>query len=173
MGFICYDFPEVIDMTIGKRIRDARKAKGYTQEYLAEKLIVSRQAVSKWEQDQTSPDTGNLIALAELLDTSVEFLATGKRSSVPESVPVSGDAFYMGSLIPLAVMFLCSMIGLFSGEYTDMVTIPVDSGTRVGIPFLLYGDSPAAIALLIISFVAFLLYILMLFLGRYLNHNKK
>ena len=52
-------------MTIGNRIAELRKAKGFTQEYVADQLGVSRQAVSKWEQDQTSPDTKNLIALAE------------------------------------------------------------------------------------------------------------
>lgn len=65
-------------MTIGNRICQLRKSKGYTQEYVADQLGVSRQAVSKWEQDQTSPDTKNLIALAQLLDTSVEYIATGK-----------------------------------------------------------------------------------------------
>lgn len=64
-------------MTIGKRISELRKAKGYSQEYIAEQLGVSRQAVSKWEQDQTCPDTKNLIALAKLLETTVEYIAVG------------------------------------------------------------------------------------------------
>ena len=64
-------------MTIGNRIAELRKAKGFTQEYVADQLGVSRQAVSKWEQDQTSPDTKNLIALAQLLDTDISFLAMG------------------------------------------------------------------------------------------------
>lgn len=64
-------------MTIGNRISELRKAKGYTQEYVAEQLGVSRQAVSKWEQNQTSPDTKNLIALSSLLGVSIEFLAMG------------------------------------------------------------------------------------------------
>lgn len=68
-------------MTIGNRISELRKQKNYSQEYLAEILGVSRQAVSKWEQDKSSPDTQNLIALAELLGVSVEFLATGKESA--------------------------------------------------------------------------------------------
>lgn len=64
-------------MTIGNRIAELRKSKGFTQEYIADQLGVSRQAVSKWEQDQTSPDTKNLIALAQLLDTDITFLAMG------------------------------------------------------------------------------------------------
>lgn len=66
-------------MTIGKRISDLRKTFSYSQEYVAEKIGVSRQAVSKWEQDQTAPDTYNLIALAELFHVTVEYLATGRK----------------------------------------------------------------------------------------------
>ena len=64
--------------TIGQRINELRKSNSFSQEYVAEKLNVSRQAVSKWEQDLSAPDTYNLIALAELFGVSVEFLATGK-----------------------------------------------------------------------------------------------
>ena len=76
-------------MTLGTRIAELRKQAGYSQEYLAQALNISRQAVSKWEQDQTSPDTGNLIALASLLGVSVEYLATGKKPepSAVHSVP--------------------------------------------------------------------------------------
>ncbi|MDD3227637.1 MAG: helix-turn-helix transcriptional regulator [Oscillospiraceae bacterium] len=72
-------------MSIGKRIAKQRKQKNFSQEYIAEKLDVSRQAVSKWEQDLTNPDTGNLIKLAELFDVSVEYLATGKTEEPPTS----------------------------------------------------------------------------------------
>ena len=71
-------------MTIGKRISDLRKASGYSQEYVAEKLGVSRQAVSKWETDAAAPDTYNLIALAELFSVSVEYIAIGKKENSEE-----------------------------------------------------------------------------------------
>ena len=61
-------------MSMGTRIRQARNRKGYTQEYVAEALDVSRQAVHKWEKDQSKPDTANLMALAQLLDTTVDQL---------------------------------------------------------------------------------------------------
>jgi len=51
-------------MTIGNRIKALRTEKKLSQEYLAEKLGVSRQAVSKWESGASSPSTDNLIALA-------------------------------------------------------------------------------------------------------------
>lgn len=67
-------------MTIGSRIAKCRKEKNLSQEYIAEMLEVSRQAVSKWECDITEPDTGNLIALSNLLGVSVEYLAKGETA---------------------------------------------------------------------------------------------
>jgi len=66
-------------MTIGNRIRTLRKGLNYSQEYLAEQLNISRQAVSKWEKDLTSPDTKNMIQLAQLLNSTVEYIASGKN----------------------------------------------------------------------------------------------
>lgn len=66
-------------MSIGRRISELRKGSSLSQEYVAEKLGVTRQAVSKWETDASAPDTYNLIALAELFDVSVEYIATGKK----------------------------------------------------------------------------------------------
>ena len=74
-------------MSIGQRIQELRKEHSYSQEYVAERLNVSRQAVSKWENDTSAPDTYNLIALAELFDVSVEYIATGKQNSPPPAVP--------------------------------------------------------------------------------------
>ena len=75
-------------MTLGERIAKLRNECGYSQEYIAEQLEVSRQAVSKWEKDLSSPDTENLIKLAEVLNTSVQFLATGKDFYFPEGKPL-------------------------------------------------------------------------------------
>ena len=62
------------------RITDLRKGKNLSQGQLASLLEVSRQAVSKWENDTASPDTLRLIQLADVLSTDVEYLATGKKS---------------------------------------------------------------------------------------------
>ena len=64
-------------MNIGERITTLRKEKDISQTELAKRLSVSRQAVSKWEQGSSTPDTERLIQLAEILDTEVEYLATG------------------------------------------------------------------------------------------------
>ena len=59
-------------MNIADRIQYLRKQKGYSQEELADKVGVSRQAVSKWENGSSDPSTTNLIALANLFDITPE-----------------------------------------------------------------------------------------------------
>lgn len=74
-------------MSVGERITILRKEQNLSQGQLAEIMGVSRQAISKWENDQTSPDTMKLIQLADVLNTEVEYLATGNKP-VYESAPV-------------------------------------------------------------------------------------
>ena len=61
-------------MTLGEKIKEARKECGLSQEQLAEKLAVSRSAVAKWEANNGLPDVDNLRALASLLNVSVDYL---------------------------------------------------------------------------------------------------
>ena len=152
-------------MSMGSRISRLRKSKGFTQEYIAEALGVSRQAVYKWEKDRTKPDTANLIALASLLGTTVDYLANG---SVKQSSN-SASRYWKASLIPLILIPLCWLIGMLSGVYTDMVQLPVGNGLRMGLPLLMYGRSPFAIVLVVVSIISFLLFILLLFLGHLAN----
>lgn len=74
-------------MSLGERITQLRKEQNISQGQLARALEVSRQAVSKWENDQSSPDTLKLIRLADVLNTEVEYLATGQKP-VYESPPI-------------------------------------------------------------------------------------
>ncbi len=74
-------------MSIGERISELRAQKNLSQGDLASALSVSRQAISKWENDQSSPDTIHLIQLADLLDTEVAYLATGVKP-VYEEAPI-------------------------------------------------------------------------------------
>ena len=54
-------------MTMADRIQALRKAKGISQEELADKIGVSRQAISKWESEQSSPDLEKIILLSDFL----------------------------------------------------------------------------------------------------------
>lgn len=67
-------------MSLGERIMELRKASGMSQLELSRQMEVSRQAVSKWESDQSNPDASNLIRLSEVLDTDIEYLTTGRRT---------------------------------------------------------------------------------------------
>ena len=70
-------------MTIetANRLYELRKQQGLSQEELAEKLGVSRQAVSKWERSEASPDTDNLIALAKIYGMSLDELVYGEKKT--------------------------------------------------------------------------------------------
>ena len=64
-------------MTLGKKLRSARKSAGLTQEQLSEKLLVSRQAITKWEAGKGMPDIENLKQLSKLLNISIDYLLDG------------------------------------------------------------------------------------------------
>lgn len=61
-------------MALSDNIKKAREKQGFSQEYIADKLNVSRQAVSKWETGQSEPSTQNLLQLAEVLKVDANIL---------------------------------------------------------------------------------------------------
>lgn len=69
-----------MDLAMAQRLVDRRKAAGLSREALAAQLGVSRQAVSKWERSESSPDTDNLIALAALYGVSLDELLYGEAT---------------------------------------------------------------------------------------------
>lgn len=75
-------------MSIGERISTLRKEANLSQGQLASMLDVSRQAVSKWENDLSAPDSLKMIRLADVLNTETEYLATGRLTPKPEPVVV-------------------------------------------------------------------------------------
>lgn len=127
--------------TIGNRIAKYRKEQGLTQEGLAEKLGVSSQAVSKWENDISCPDIGLLPQLCKTLGITTDELLTGNGATVRmlpqhERKPledltfrvrinsVAGDKVRVN--LPMVLVKLCMEIGVdvvpnMSGENTDML----------------------------------------------------
>ena len=75
--------------TLGQRIREHRRRAGLSQEALARRMDVSRQAVTKWESSQSAPSTENLFRLAELFGTTVDLLLPSEGADAPaaEAVP--------------------------------------------------------------------------------------
>ena len=76
-----------MNVEIANRLMQMRKKKGLSQEELAEQLGVSRQAVSKWECAESSPDTDNLIALSKIYGVTLDELINGAPDEVKEGTP--------------------------------------------------------------------------------------
>lgn len=70
-------------LTLGRRIQALRKEQALTQDALAERMDVTPQAVSKWENDQSCPDIMSLPKLARELHTTVDTLLTGEAAATP------------------------------------------------------------------------------------------
>lgn len=73
-------------MTLGSKIQKLRKEKGLSQEKLATEIGVSRQAVSKWELDESSPDTAKIVAISQLFEVSTDYLLGNEMESKEGSV---------------------------------------------------------------------------------------
>ncbi|MBP3376665.1 MAG: helix-turn-helix transcriptional regulator [Clostridia bacterium] len=122
-------------MSIGQRISELRRRASLSQEYVAEKIGVSRQAVSKWETDASAPDTYNLIALAELFGVSVEYLATGK-TPIPEptqhgSVNGSSSTQRILGFILLGAGLLSLILGILLTEILVLLSFYMILGSVI------------------------------------------
>lgn len=73
-------------MTFGEKLQALRKAQGWSQEELAQRINVSRQALSKWESGTSVPDTENVVALSRLFGVSTDYLLLDERKA-PGHVP--------------------------------------------------------------------------------------
>ena len=108
-------------MSIGTRIAELRKKNNFSQEYVAAKIDVSRQAVSKWEQNLSKPDTGNLIKIAELFGVSVEYLATGKADTPALAEQTAKQRLKLMKkhiICIVAALVVCLIIGVIVRIYT-------------------------------------------------------
>ena len=76
-------------MIFSEKMQLLRRSRGLTQEALADKLSVSRQAVAKWEAGQAFPDISNLIAISNLFNVTVDYLVREQHCEVSPA-PVGG-----------------------------------------------------------------------------------
>ena len=82
-----------MNIEIANRLVNLRKENGLSQEQLAEKIGVSRQAVSKWERSEASPDTDNIILLAKLYNVSLDELLRTDEEVVPSEEEPEASGF--------------------------------------------------------------------------------
>lgn len=69
-------------MSMSKRLQELRRKEELSQEELAERIGVSRQAISKWESEQSSPDIENIVRLSEVFNTSTDYILKGIQPTV-------------------------------------------------------------------------------------------
>ena len=87
-------------MTFGEKLQSLRQRSGMSQDALAERLDVSRQAVSRWERDETMPETDKVVALADIFGVTTDYLLRpaaeepppAEKQPSPEAPPRSGPA---------------------------------------------------------------------------------
>lgn len=72
-------------MNIADRIQNLRKAKGISQEELADKVGVTRQAVSKWESEQSTPDIEKIIIMSDYFEVTTDYLLKGIEPKTEET----------------------------------------------------------------------------------------
>ena len=97
-------------MNISERIQELRKAKGISQEELADKTDVSRQAVSKWENGQSVPDLEKVILLSEYFEVTTDYILKGIE---PVKENGTGKGLISKILYVIATFFIFT--GLFAG----------------------------------------------------------
>ena len=78
-------------MTIAYRIKELRKKKGISQEELADKIGVSRQAVSKWESEQSTPDLDKIIVLSDFFHVTTDYILKGIEANDNAVEKINGN----------------------------------------------------------------------------------
>uniref|UniRef100_UPI00405771F7 helix-turn-helix domain-containing protein n=1 Tax=Acetatifactor sp. TaxID=1872090 RepID=UPI00405771F7 len=100
-------------MEIGKQIRKYRTVKNMSQEELAEKIFVSRQTISNWENDKNYPDIKSLLLLSSLFDISLDTLVKGDLEEMKEQISEQELAKWNRDGAILGILFLGMIITPF------------------------------------------------------------
>ena len=98
-------------MKFGDKLVELRKKNGYSQEELAEKLGVSRQSVSKWESNNTYPETDKIIQIANLFDYSMDDLINDKITDIEGSLRKNKNIYNIWDSL---LEFITKTINMFS-----------------------------------------------------------
>lgn len=104
-------------MEIGQKLKDARVASGLTQEGAAEKINVSRQTISNWENEKTYPDIISVIKLSDIYSISLDDLLKGDKKMM-EHLEENANIVKSNKRLILAIManvFLLILFLLFNG----------------------------------------------------------
>lgn len=111
-------------MEIGKKLKDARVSSGFTQEAVAEKIRVSRQTISNWENERSYPDIISVIELSDLYSISLDELLKGDRKMIEHleestNIVKSARKLVGAIILNIIVVILLVVLSMFmpSGYY--------------------------------------------------------
>ena len=114
-------------MDLAQRIQHLRKEKGLSQEELAEALGVSRQAVSKWESAQSTPDVEKIVAMSRYFAVTTDYLLMGVQGHEPNAVqtkqtrPLSGQILFLCSAALMAMGLILAIGSWYEAQTATCV----------------------------------------------------
>lgn len=111
-------------MNLADRIQSLRKTKGISQEELADKVGVSRQAVSKWESEQSTPDLEKIIIMSDFFGVTTDYILKGIEpvpSEDKKSKELTGKVLFIASSAFIAIGLLCAFGGWYEKQTMGVV----------------------------------------------------
>lgn len=109
-------------MELGKRIQSLRKMKGISQDELADKVGVSRQAVSKWENEQSIPDIDKVILLSDYFSVTTDYILKGEETTQQENRSFNtSQLLYIASTAFLVIGLLSAFDGWSSDKSLENI----------------------------------------------------
>lgn len=149
-------------MDISNQIKKFRQRDGYSQEFLAEKMFVSRQTISNWENNKSYPDIHNLLMMCNLFNVSLDDLVKGDVEKLELTrdkkelnfwtwmmiIPFLTSAILIGPLIHylswwgLGIDYIIILIGIFASNKVERIKIKNDIETYDRIVAFMNGKAP-------------------------------
>ena len=112
-------------MTIGERLLNLRKEKNLSQEELANVLDVSRQTISKWETDQTTPDFDKIVPLCEYFGITSDELLSGKKDIIKAKEDDKKGKFARNIAVSVGLYILALVFIIFFAAFIEQEIIGV------------------------------------------------
>lgn len=111
-------------MTMADRIQSLRKTKGISQEGLADQVGVSRQAVSKWESEQSVPDLEKIIIMSDYFQVTTDYILKGIEpvaDKEQKGFERTSNILFIGSTALIAIGLLCAFASWYEGQSLEAV----------------------------------------------------
>lgn len=111
-------------MNLADRIQSLRKARGISQEQLADQIGVSRQAVSKWESEQSTPDLDKIVLLSDFFDVTTDYLLKGiepVKDNREKGKYLTSKILYIASTALIFIGLFCTFDGWYAEQTMEVV----------------------------------------------------